>query len=141
MYRLAIQIHYWSADVERLLRHYVETLDFELVHRQPAEPPAEFCILRLGDAQIMIGSDPAGLVALGRSDRGVLEAAAARIGRPGAVSVYIGVDEIDAYHDRVLGNGAEVVEPIWNAPWGNRQFTVQDLDGNLTTFFGMEPAG
>jgi len=138
---VAVQIHYWSADVERLLRHYVETLGFELVHRQPVDPPAEFCILRLGGAQVMIGSDPAALAALGRNDRGVLEVVAARIGCPGPISVYVGVDDIDDYHDRVLGSSTDLVEPIWDAPWGNRQFTVRDPDGNLTTFFETQPSG
>ena len=138
---MAIQIHYWSADVERLLRHYVEALDFELVHRQPTDSPAEFCILRLGDVQIMIGSDPAALAALGRNDRRVLEEVAPRVGRAGPISVYIDVADIDDYHERVLGSGAELIEPIWDAPWGNRQFTVRDPDGNLATFFERRPSG
>ena len=138
---MAIQIHYWSPDVERLLRHYVDVLGFELVHRQPADPPAEFCILRHGEAQVMIGSDPAALAALGRNDRGMLDAVAARVGHPGPISVYVGVHGIDAYHERTLVKGAEVVEPIWDAPWGTRQFSVRDPDGNLTTFFDERPEG
>ena len=132
---MAVQIHYWSPDVERQLTHYTDVLSFDLVHRQPEGPPAEFCILRLGDAQIMIGSNPAELAEQGRDDRVLLDTVAARVGHPGAISVYIGVEEIDAYHDRVRSRGAEIVEPIWDAPWGLRQFSVRDPDGNLTTFF------
>jgi len=134
---MSIQIHYWSPNVERQLAHYVDVLGFELVHRQPEAPPAEFCILKLGDAQIMIGSDPAGLAALDRNDRALLEAVAPRVGAPGPISVYVGVAEIDAHQSRISSAGAEIVEPIWDTPWRTRQFSVRDPDGNLTTFFGI----
>jgi len=132
---MAIQIHYWSPNVEQQLRHYVDVLAFELAHRQPADPPADFCILKFDDAQIMIGSNPATLASLGRNDRGILEEVTPRVGRPGPISVYIGVNEIDAYQARVAAGGAEIVEPLWDSPWGTRQFSVRDPDGNLTTFF------
>ena len=131
---MAIQIHYWSPDVERLLAYYVEVLSFELTYRQPEEPPADFCILKLGNAQIMIGETPQAMITADRNDRRLLEAVAPRVGRPGPISVYIGVEDIDAHHDQVAARGAEIVEPIWDAPWGLRQFSVLDPDGNLTTF-------
>lgn len=131
---MTIQIHHWSSDVERLLRHYIDVLGFELVHRQPTDPPAEFCILALGGARIMIGSNPAQLASLGRNDKRLLETVASRVGRAGPTSVYIEVDDIDAHHQTVAGRGADVVEPIWDAPWGLRQFSVRDPDGNLITF-------
>lgn len=132
---MTVQIHYWSPDVERLLGHYVEVLGFDLIHRQPEVSPADFCILKLGEAQIMIGSDPAALATLARQDQGVLEAVASRVGSPGPISVYVAVDDIDAYHEELVARGADIVERIWDAPWGNRQFSVRDPDGNLTTFF------
>ena len=131
---MAIQIHYWSDDVERLLAHYVDVLSFELVYRQPEAPPADFCILKLGDAQIMIAQTPTVEMAAGRNDGRLLEAMISRAGRPGPISVYIGVDDVDAIHDRIAVAGAEIIEPIWDAPWGLRQFSILDPDGNLTTF-------
>ena len=131
---MAIQVHYWSEDVERLLEHYVGVLSFELVYRQPPDPPADFCILKLGDAKIMIAQPP-DLEALGdRNDGRLLEAVGPRIGRPGPISVYVEVEDVDAYHGRVAAAGAEVIEPIWDAPWGLRQFSVLDPEGNLMTF-------
>ncbi len=131
---MAIQIHYWSEDVERMLKHYVGVLSFELVYRQPPDPPADFCILELGDAKIMIAQPP-DLEATGdRNDGRLLEAVVPRIGGPGPISVYVEVEDVDDYHDRVTAAGAEVIEPIWDAPWGLRQFSVVDPDGNLTTF-------
>ena len=131
---MAIQVHYWSGDVERLLEHYVGVLSFELVYRQPPDPPADFCILKLGDAKIMIAQTP-DLEAVGsRNDGRLLEAVVPRIGRPGSISVYVEVEDVDAYHGRVAAAGAEVIEPIWDAPWGLRQFSVLDPEGNLMTF-------
>ncbi len=131
---MAIQIHYWSEDVERLLEHYVGVLSFELVYRQPSDPPANFCILRRGDAKIMIAQTPDREIAGNRNDGRLLEAVVPRIGRPGPISVYVEVEDVDEYHGRVKAAGAEVVEPIWDAPWGLRQFSILDPDGNLTTF-------
>jgi len=131
---VAIQIHYWSSDVERLLAHYVDVLSFELVYRQPDDRPANFCILKLGDAQIMIAETPDTEIAADRNDARLLGNVVPRIGNPGPISVYIGVEDVDAHHNRVAAAGAEIIEPIWDAPWGLRQFSVLDPDGNVTTF-------
>lgn len=130
---MAIQIHYWSRNVERLLTHYVDVLSFQLVYRQPDDPPANFCILKLGDAQIMVAEAPDTNTA-DRNDVRLLEEVGPRVGRPGPISVYIGVEDVNALHDRIASAGADVIEPIWDAPWGQRQFSIVDPDGNVTTF-------
>ncbi len=134
---MAIQIHYWSDDAERLLAHYVDVLSFELVYRQPDAGPADFCILKLGDAQIMIAETPDLAVTAGRNDERLLEAMIPRIGHPGPISVYVGVEDVDAYHGRLASAGAQIIEPIWDAPWGLRQFSVLDPDENVMTFHAM----
>lgn len=131
---MAIQIHYWSNDVERLLAHYVDVLSFELAYRQPDDEPANFCILKLGEAQIMIAETPSAELVKGRNDGRLLEEMVPRVGRPGPISVYIVVEDVDAYHSQVAAAGADIIESIWDAPWGLRQFSVLDSDGNLTTF-------
>jgi len=133
---MPIQIHYWSDDVERLAKHYVDVLGFDLAYRQPDEPPANFCILRLGDATIMIAETPVPEMATVRNDGRLLESIASRVGQPGAISVYIAVEDVDAYCDEVAADGAIIIEPIWDAPWGLRQFSLADPDGNLMTFHG-----
>jgi catechol 2,3-dioxygenase-like lactoylglutathione lyase family enzyme len=132
---MAIQIHYWSPDVERQLAYYVDALSFELVHRQPEDAPADFCILKLQGAQIMIGANPEALISADRADHRLFQEVAPRVGVPGPISVYIGVDDIDAFHGQAVTHGARIVEPIWDAPWGQRQFSVMDPDDNITTFF------
>ena len=131
---MAIQIHYWSNDVERMLSHYVNVLSFELVHRQPDDAPANFCILKLGDARIMIAETPSTEIAGNRNDGRLLENVIPRVGHAGPISVYIGVKDVDAHHSRIVASGGDIIEPIWDAPWGLRQFTVLDPDGNLMTF-------
>jgi len=51
-----------------------------------------------------------------------------------APSSNLHVEDVDAYHNRVVASGASIIEPIWDAPWGLRQFSLTDPDGNLTTF-------
>ena len=38
--------------------------------------------------------------------------------------------ELDATYDELKTLGANIVEPLEKKPWGLRQFTVEDLDGN-----------
>jgi uncharacterized glyoxalase superfamily protein PhnB len=40
-------------------------------------------------------------------------------------------DDIDATFAQMQSLGANIVDPLEKKPWGLRQFTVQDLDGNL----------
>jgi predicted enzyme related to lactoylglutathione lyase len=42
--------------------------------------------------------------------------------------------DIDAMHQELQSLGANIVDPLEKKPWGLRQFTVQDLDGNLFYF-------
>jgi uncharacterized glyoxalase superfamily protein PhnB len=38
--------------------------------------------------------------------------------------------EIDATYEELRLRGARIVEPLASKPWGLRQFTVEDVDGN-----------
>jgi len=42
--------------------------------------------------------------------------------------------DIDATYDELRTRGARIVEPLESKPWGLRQFTVDDLDGNRFYF-------
>jgi uncharacterized glyoxalase superfamily protein PhnB len=42
--------------------------------------------------------------------------------------------DIDASYQELQSSGANIVDPLETKPWGLRQFTVQDLDGNLFYF-------
>ena len=43
-------------------------------------------------------------------------------------------ENIDATYEELQSLGANIVEPLETKPWGLRQFTVKDLDGNLFYF-------
>ena len=38
--------------------------------------------------------------------------------------------DIDATYHELKSSGANIVEPLEKKPWGLRQFTLEDLDGN-----------
>ena len=42
--------------------------------------------------------------------------------------------DVDATYQEFVELGATIAEPISNKPWGLRQFTLHDLDGNIFYF-------
>jgi uncharacterized glyoxalase superfamily protein PhnB len=47
---------------------------------------------------------------------------------------WVFADDLDAtYHELEL-SGANIVEPLEEKPWGMRQFTLEDVDGNRFYF-------
>ena len=42
--------------------------------------------------------------------------------------------KVDAAHEKLRSYGARIVEPLEKKPWGLRQFTVEDIDGNRFYF-------
>jgi uncharacterized glyoxalase superfamily protein PhnB len=44
---------------------------------------------------------------------------------------WVFAEEIEAVYAEMQASGATVVDPLEMKPWGVRQFTVADLDGNL----------
>jgi predicted enzyme related to lactoylglutathione lyase len=47
---------------------------------------------------------------------------------------WVFAQDIDASYRELTSSGANIVDPLQTKPWGLRQFTVQDLDGNLFYF-------
>ncbi|SEC19167.1 VOC family protein [Terriglobus roseus] len=47
---------------------------------------------------------------------------------------WIFAPDIDATYRELKSSGADVVDPLERKPWGLRQFTVRDPDGNLFYF-------
>jgi predicted enzyme related to lactoylglutathione lyase len=42
--------------------------------------------------------------------------------------------DIDATYEELRSLGARIVEPLEDKPWGLRQFTLEDIDGNRFYF-------
>jgi uncharacterized glyoxalase superfamily protein PhnB len=51
-----------------------------------------------------------------------------------AHSVMVRVEEIDRHHERATSRGARVLNPPTDYPYGERQYTVQDIGGHYWTF-------
>ncbi len=59
---------------------------------------------------------------------------------PGSGSLYIAVDDPDALFARAIGVGAEVVREPVDQPYGSREFTVRDPEGNVWSFGTYRPS-
>ena len=101
----------WVADVTAAVAYYTERLGFTCAFTW-GEPPTMAGML-LDRVQIFLerGTPPAqgGLVYFVVAD----------------------ADELHAFH---VASGVDVVEPPDARPWGLRDYTVRDLDGNALTF-------
>ena len=47
---------------------------------------------------------------------------------------WIFTDDVDVAFLQLSSRGADIVEPVTDKPWGLRQFSVKDLNGNLFHF-------
>lgn len=56
------------------------------------------------------------------------------------VSLYIAVEDPDAHHARATGAGARVVRDLEDMPYGSREYSVRDLEGNLWSFGTYTPS-
>jgi uncharacterized glyoxalase superfamily protein PhnB len=43
---------------------------------------------------------------------------------------WIFAEDVDASYHEMKSSGANIVDPLEDKPWGIRQFTIEDLDGN-----------
>jgi len=43
---------------------------------------------------------------------------------------YFEVDEIDTYYEDVKAKGAEIIKPLRDEPWGQREFGLRTADGH-----------
>jgi uncharacterized glyoxalase superfamily protein PhnB len=98
------------ADVERAQQYYKDTLGFEIGWLYPGKE---------------IGAVSRGKVAIFFRKRTL----------PFEPAVHwVFAEDIDASYQELLSSGAKIIDPLEKKPWGLRQFTVQDLDGNLFYF-------
>jgi len=98
------------ADVERAQRHYRDALGFEIgwLYQNKA-----------------IGAVSRGSVAIFFRKRE----------QPFEPAIHwVFAEDIDGLYNELQSLGANVVEPLERKPWGLRQFTVEDLYGNLFYF-------
>ena len=97
-------------DVERAQRHYRDALGFEIGWLYPG---GEIGAVSRDDVAIFLR----------------------KRNRPFEPAVHwIFAADIEAMHEELRSLGARIVEPLETKPWGLRQFTVEDVDGNRFYF-------
>lgn len=98
------------ADVERAQRHYRDALGFEIGWLYP-------------DRQI------------GAVSRGHAAIFLRKRTPPFEPAVHwVFAEDVDTAYEELKSLGANILEPPETKPWGLRQFTVADLDGNVFYF-------
>jgi predicted enzyme related to lactoylglutathione lyase len=103
------------ADVERSQQHYRDALGFEIAWLDPSKE---------------IGAVSRGRVAIFFRKRT----------QPFEPAVHwVFAEDIDATYQELQALGANIVQPLAEMPWGLRQFTVEDLDGNRFYFHHDQP--
>lgn len=125
----SVEPHLWVADLCASKAWY-ESLGFTERQRNPDEDPTWFQ-LGLGEVRLMITIVPDQIP----GNQTYLEEVATRVGRGGAVSLYVHVDSADEMYRRATSAGIEPIEDIWDPWWGGRQFTIADPDGNWLTVY------
>ncbi|MCB2223801.1 MAG: VOC family protein [Actinobacteria bacterium] len=133
-----IEPHLWTADLGPMVAWYRDALGFQVEAWFPDEDAPTWCRMTRGDAALMIAvaPDPDALA----PHQGYLAPVADRVAGPGGpLSLYLRVPSADDVYAGATAAGAKVIEDIWDAWWGGRQFTTADPDGNWWTVF--QPTG
>jgi len=87
-------------------------------------------------AELRLG---AGIVMLGQySDEGFLGGEPPRP-LASTVSLYIVVADPDQHHRRASAAGAHIVRELADQPYGSREYSARDLEGNLWSFGTYDP--
>ena len=97
-------------DVERAQQHYRDVLGFKIGWLYPGK---EFG-------------------AVSRDDTAIFFRKRSRPFEPAIHWVF--AEDIEAMYQELGSSGAKIVEPLEKKPWGLRQFTVEDIDGNRFYF-------
>jgi uncharacterized glyoxalase superfamily protein PhnB len=55
------------------------------------------------------------------------------------VSLYVVVPDPDAHHDRAVAADADIVRELEDQPYGSREYSLRDPEGNLWSFGTYDP--
>ncbi len=95
--------------------YYVNQLGFETLWSDEG-----WHFLKRGKCMVMLGECP--------DDRSAFET------RNHSYFAYIEVRSIDDLHQEFLKNQVEILTPVSDKPWGQREFTIRTIDGHRITF-------
>jgi uncharacterized glyoxalase superfamily protein PhnB len=92
----------------------------------------EHAELSFGNGMIMLGPDTDNAF-------GKLMVMPAAIGRRSTQAVYAIVEDADAHHATAVAAGAEIVQALYDPPYGGREYACRDLEGHLWSFGQYDP--
>jgi uncharacterized glyoxalase superfamily protein PhnB len=100
-------------------------------YRYGPEDRTAGALLAVGDGAVMLT-----VARVGQGFRLSPDSAALRPPRPNEVShvVSVHVDDVDSHHERAKQFGARILQPPTDHPFGERQYTAEDLGGHRWTF-------
>lgn len=113
-------------DLPAAITFYTRTLGFTLDRGDPSEP--NVAITR-GDARLMLES------AAAFYSSGYNAAIEQRLGSNAPNSLYIEAEDLDELHAMATNANVPILDPLADRPWGQREFTVADPEGNWLTFW------
>ena len=103
-------------DLARSADYYQHVLGFEI--REIGDPG--WRLAEKGDIILMLGHCPEAIPPARLGDHSYF--------------AYILVEGLDAYHDQVKANGAQILSPPADKPWGMREFALRTVDGHRIMF-------
>ena len=109
-----------TTNLDRSIRFYTEQVGLELEFRH-----ADFY------ARIRAGSGGFHLKLVDAPDPSV-----AFVNEGGHLHLYLGVDDVDAFAERLRASGVGLVQPPCNTQWGTRELVFHDDQGH-TIYAGM----
>lgn len=109
-------------NVARSMEYYTKKLGFQLAWQMPPNENGDitFACVKLGDAEILLGVTEGFVQLEDRDKRGI------------GIQLYINLPDsvnIDAVYAHANANGATITQALQTRDWGERVFTVNDLDG------------
>ena len=113
-------------DMGKALDFCQNQLGFELTRGGPGE---ENSSLSRGDARIMI-EIPTNFYSPGYN-----AAILGRLDSPSSIALYIEALDLEEFYSRLGDAGVKIVDPLADRPWGQAEFTIEDLQGNWLTFW------
>ncbi|KAK2822981.1 hypothetical protein FQN49_007590 [Arthroderma sp. PD_2] len=139
-----------STSIPRTIKFYTESLYFTLGGTHPdgdENSVPTFCSVAIGkkaDANIyffktkLSSSTPSDQQVQERTDDEDSE----EIFHRSSTMIALGTTELDEYYNILSKEGkVKITTPIKDQPWGYRQFTLEDPDGNRLTFFKFLEGG
>jgi uncharacterized glyoxalase superfamily protein PhnB len=90
--------------------------------------------LRIGNhrSQLVLGGES--VIAVGDPSRAGSGTDASGEAGGASHSIMARVEDVEEYYERAVRVGARIISPVQEYPYGERQFTVEDVGGHIWTF-------